>query len=97
LQTGIPHKFVYTPQVKQYLKTIESAYFSLIRTKIESQLRLESTVETRSRKLLKQQADFKGEWELRFAPDSRFHGTRMARSIEQFVSKKSRNLLTQKA
>jgi len=66
------YKLVYAPQVKQHLKAIEPKYFPLIRTKIETQLRLEPTVETRNRKPLKQQADFEGEWELRFDPENRF-------------------------
>ena len=66
------YKLVYAPQVKQHLKAIEPKYFPLIRTKIETQLRLEPTVETRDRKPLKQQADFEGEWELRFDPENRF-------------------------
>ena len=69
---GISYKLVYAPQVKQHLKAIEPKYFPLIRTKIETQLRLEPTVETRNRKPLKQQADFEGEWELRFGPENRF-------------------------
>jgi mRNA-degrading endonuclease RelE of RelBE toxin-antitoxin system len=69
---GIPYKLVYAPQVKQHLKAIGPKYFSLIRTKIETQLRLEPTVETRNRKPLKQQPDFEGEWELRFGPENRF-------------------------
>jgi len=69
---NLPFKLVYAPQVKRHLKAIESKYYSLIRTKIETQLRLEPTVETRNRKPLKQQADFEGEWELRFGPDNRF-------------------------
>jgi mRNA-degrading endonuclease RelE of RelBE toxin-antitoxin system len=69
---GIPYKLVYAPQVKRHLKAIEPKYFSLIRTKIETQLRREPTVETRNRKPLKQQADFEGEWELRFGPENRF-------------------------
>jgi len=68
----IPHKLVYAPEVKQHLKAIEPKYFSLIRSKIETQLRVEPTVETRNRKPLRQQADFEGEWELRFGPDDRF-------------------------
>jgi mRNA-degrading endonuclease RelE of RelBE toxin-antitoxin system len=54
------------------LKAIEPKYFSMIRTKIETQLRLEPTIETRNRKPLKQETDFEGEWELRFGPDNRF-------------------------
>jgi len=69
---GIPYKLVYAPQVKQHLKAIESKYFSLIRTKIETQLKLDPTVETRNRKPLKQRADFEGEWELRFGPGNQF-------------------------
>ena len=69
---GVPYKLVYAPQVKQHLKAIESKYFSLIRTKIETQLKLDPTVETRNRKPLKQRADFEGEWELRFGPGNQF-------------------------
>ena len=67
-----PYKLVYAPQAKQHLKAIEPKYFPLIRTKIETQLRVEPTLETRNRKPLKQQADFEGEWELRFGPENRF-------------------------
>jgi hypothetical protein len=35
-----------------------------------------SPVESRNRKPLRLQADFKEEWELRFGPDNRFHGTK---------------------
>ena len=66
------YKLVYAPQVKRHLKAIGPKYFSSIRTEIETQLRLEPTVETRNRKPLKQQADFEGEWELRFGPENRF-------------------------
>jgi mRNA-degrading endonuclease RelE of RelBE toxin-antitoxin system len=69
---SIPYRLVYAPQVKQHLKAIEPKYFSLIRTKIETQLRLEPAVETRNRKPLRQQADFEGEWELRFGPENQF-------------------------
>jgi mRNA-degrading endonuclease RelE of RelBE toxin-antitoxin system len=58
--------------VKQDLKAIGPKCFSLIRIKIETQLRLEPTVETRNRKPLKQQPDFEGEWELRFGPENQF-------------------------
>ena len=68
---GVPYKLVYAPQVKRHLKAIEPKYFSLIRTNIETQLRLEPAVETRNRKPLKQ-ADLEGEWELRFGPENRF-------------------------
>jgi len=44
----------------------------LIRSKIGAQLRLAPAIETRNRKPLKQQADFEGEWELRFGPENRF-------------------------
>jgi len=45
---SIPYKLIYAPQVKQHLKAIEPKYFSLIRTKIEAQLRIEPTIETRN-------------------------------------------------
>ena len=69
---SISYRLVYAPQVRQHLKAIEPKYYSLIRTEIETQLKVEPTVETRNRKPLKQQADFEGEWELRFGPDNRF-------------------------
>jgi len=69
---NIPYRLVYAPQVKEHLKVIEPKYFSLIRTRIETQLSREPAVETRNRKPLKQQTDFEGEWELRFGPDNRF-------------------------
>jgi len=69
---NIAYKLVYAPQVKKHLKAIEPKYFSLIRTKIETQLRLEPADETRNRKPLKHQSDFEGEWELRFGPENRF-------------------------
>jgi hypothetical protein len=35
---------------------------------------------------LKQQADLEEEWEPRFGPDNRIHGTKMARPIKEFIS-----------
>ena len=69
---SVPYRLLYAPHVKQHLKAIEPKYYSLIRTTIEAQLKLEPTVETRNRKPLKLQADFEGEWELRFGPGNRF-------------------------
>jgi len=36
-----------------------------------------SPVESKNGKPLKHQAEFEEEWELRFGPDNRFHGTKM--------------------
>ena len=69
---SLPYRLLYAPHVKQHLKAIEPKYYSLIRTTIEAQLKLEPTVETRNRKPLRQRADFGGEWELRFGPNNRF-------------------------
>ena len=67
-----PYRLLYAPDVKQRLKAIEPKYYSLIRSTMEAQLKLEPMIETRNRKPLKQQADFEGESELRFGPDNRF-------------------------
>ncbi|MCI0642243.1 MAG: hypothetical protein L0Y72_04240 [Gemmataceae bacterium] len=54
------------------LKSIEAKYDSLIREKIDEQLRFEPTVETKNRKPLRQPAAFEAQWEIRFGPDNRF-------------------------
>ena len=45
---------------------------SLIRARIEKQLRFEPTKETRNRKPLRQPAPFEATWEIRFGPKNRF-------------------------
>jgi mRNA-degrading endonuclease RelE of RelBE toxin-antitoxin system len=67
-----PYTLVYARGVTKHLKSIDTKYDSLIREKIEEQLRFEPNVETRNRKPLRQPAPFAAEWEIRFGPDNRF-------------------------
>ncbi|MCI0376199.1 MAG: hypothetical protein L0215_01200 [Gemmataceae bacterium] len=67
-----PYNFVYARGVTEHLKSIEAKYDSLIREKIDEQLRFEPTVETKNRKPLRQPAAFEAQWEIRFGPDNRF-------------------------
>ena len=68
-----PYALVIAPAVKDHLKAIEAKWDSLIRRKIEEQLRYEPNVETKNRKALrKQPTPFDAEWEIRFGPDNRF-------------------------
>ncbi len=63
---------IYAPQVKSHLKTIEKKYHSLIRRRIEVELRFEPHVVTRNRKPLKRPVELGADWEIRFGPDNRF-------------------------
>jgi mRNA-degrading endonuclease RelE of RelBE toxin-antitoxin system len=63
---------IYSPVVREHLKTIERKHYSLIRKTIEEQLTYEPNVETRNRKPLRRPASFSAEWELRLGPDNRF-------------------------
>ena len=67
-----PYRLVYAPQVRDHLRAIGRKHHSLIRGKIEEQLRFEPDVETRNRKPLEPSAAFPGAWELRFGQDNRF-------------------------
>jgi len=67
-----PFTLVYAPQVRDHLRAIERKHHSLIRAKIEEQLRFEPDVETRNRKPLEESVAFPGAWELRFGQDNRF-------------------------
>ena len=67
-----PYTLIYARGVTEHLKSIDAKYDSLIREKIEEQLRFEPNVETRNRKPLRQPAPFAAEWEIRFGPDNRF-------------------------
>jgi mRNA-degrading endonuclease RelE of RelBE toxin-antitoxin system len=68
----LPYSFVYAPEVRDHLRSIEARHHALIRDKIVEQLQFEPTVETRNRKPLRQPAAFAAEWEIRFGPDNRF-------------------------
>jgi hypothetical protein len=63
---------IYASATKQHLAAIERKYHSLIRNKIETQLRFEPTVETENRKPLVQPAAFEAEWEIRFGRKNQF-------------------------
>jgi mRNA-degrading endonuclease RelE of RelBE toxin-antitoxin system len=67
-----PYTLIYARGVTNHLKSIDAKYDSLIREKIEEQLRFEPSVETKNRKPLRQPAPFAAQWELRFGPDNRF-------------------------
>jgi mRNA-degrading endonuclease RelE of RelBE toxin-antitoxin system len=62
----------YDEQVKEHMRAIEKKYHSLIRSRIQNQLRLEPEIETRNRKPLRQPAPFDATWELRLGPGNRF-------------------------
>ncbi len=67
-----PYDFVYARGVKEHLNSIDAKYDSLIRAKIEEQLRFEPNVETKNRKPLRPPAPYAAQWEIRFGPDNRF-------------------------
>ena len=67
-----PYTLIYARGVAKHLESIDPKYDSLIRNKIEEQLRFEPGVETKNRKPLRQPAPFAAQWEIRFGPDNRF-------------------------
>lgn len=66
-----PYEISYDQATKEHLRSIEAKHHSLIRKRIEKQLKFEPTKETRNRKPLRQPAPFEATWELRFGPDNR--------------------------
>ena len=68
----LPFTLLYAPIVAEHLNAIDAKYDSLIREKIEEQLRYEPDTETRNRKPVEQPVAFQAEWELRFGPNNRF-------------------------
>jgi hypothetical protein len=68
----LPFAISYDEEVKRHLRFIERKYHSLIRSRIEHQLRFEPETETRNRKPLRQPAPFDATWELRLGPRNRF-------------------------
>ena len=67
-----PFTLIYAPITRSHLRTIETRYYSLIRTTIEERLAYEPDVITRNRKPLKRPVFFEATWELRFGPGNRF-------------------------
>jgi hypothetical protein len=67
-----PFTLIYAPITRNHLRTIETRYYSVIRTTIEQQLGYEPDVTTRNRKPLKRPVFFEATWELRFGPGNRF-------------------------
>jgi hypothetical protein len=67
-----PFVVVYSDEVKEHLRAIETKHRSLIRSEIETQLLHEPDVETRNRKPLKRPIAFGADWELRLGPANRF-------------------------
>jgi mRNA-degrading endonuclease RelE of RelBE toxin-antitoxin system len=66
-----PFTLVYSDEVKEHLRTIETKYHSLIQSEIEGQLQFQPDVETRNRKPLERPMLEAG-WEIRFGPNNRF-------------------------
>ena len=58
--------------VTAHLESIDAKYDSLIRQKIEEQLKFEPGVETKNRKPLRQPTAYDATWEIRFGPNNRF-------------------------
>ena len=67
-----PYTLIYARGVTNHLKSIDAKYDSLIREKIEEQLRFEPGVETKNREPLRPPAPWAAQWEIRFGPDNRF-------------------------
>jgi hypothetical protein len=65
-------KIVFPPRVLDHFDAIDLKYHSLIRQRIDEQLRFEPTRETRNRKPLLRKNEIGAEWEIRFGPDNRF-------------------------
>ena len=68
----LPFNLAYAPVVHDHLAAFEAKYDSLIRRKVEEQLKFEPNVETRNRKPVQPPNAFQAEWELRFGPNNRF-------------------------
>lgn len=66
------YAIVFSPEVADHLKAIDRKFHSFILEKIDEQLQFEPATETRNRKPLRTPAAFSAEWEIRFAPQSRF-------------------------
>ena len=65
-------ELIFAPETVEHIGAIESQHHSLIRTKIEKQLRIAPDTPTRNRKRLETPAPFDATWELRFGSDNRF-------------------------
>lgn len=57
-----PYALIYARGVTTHLTFIDAKYDSLIREKIEEQLRFEPGVKTKNRKPLRQPAPFAAQW-----------------------------------
>jgi mRNA-degrading endonuclease RelE of RelBE toxin-antitoxin system len=67
-----PYHIMYDEATKTHLLAIEPKHHSLIREKIEEQLKFDPLRATCNRKPLRQPAPFEATWEIRFGPDNRF-------------------------
>jgi mRNA-degrading endonuclease RelE of RelBE toxin-antitoxin system len=65
-------ELIFAPETVEHMRTIESQHHSLIKTKIEEQLRMAPDTPSRNRKRLETPAPFDVTWELRFGADNRF-------------------------
>jgi mRNA-degrading endonuclease RelE of RelBE toxin-antitoxin system len=66
------YTFEFAAAVTDHLRAIDKKFHSLIREKIEEQLRFEPAIETRNRKPLSEAAPLDATWEIRFGPGNRF-------------------------
>jgi mRNA-degrading endonuclease RelE of RelBE toxin-antitoxin system len=66
------YALVFSPEVGEHLKAIDSKFHSLILEKIDEQLQFEPAIETRNRKPPRTPAAFSAQWEIRFGPQNRF-------------------------
>ncbi|HET6883062.1 MAG TPA: type II toxin-antitoxin system RelE/ParE family toxin [Pirellulales bacterium] len=66
------YALIFSPEVGDHLKAIDSKFHALILEKIDEQLQYEPTIETRNRKPLRTPAPFSAQWEIRFGPQNRF-------------------------
>ena len=71
IMVNLPFKFIYAPQVRNHLRTIDRKFYNLIKATIEEQLSYEPDLETKNRKPLSPASEY-GEWEIRFGPKNRF-------------------------
>ncbi|HEX7377468.1 MAG TPA: hypothetical protein VF278_10165 [Pirellulales bacterium] len=67
-----PYDILYDEATAKHLLAIEPRYHSLIRERIEEQLRFDPSRTTRNRKPLRQPVPFEATWEIRFGSGNRF-------------------------
>lgn len=66
------HTLKYAPEVYQHMEFIQTKHHRLISAAIKQQLSYTPEVRTRNRKPLKEPAELRATWELRFGPHNSF-------------------------